>query len=121
MDIDRASRIEIVGCWRNGLMEPTRTDSVLLRGDTLTAYQFAMEEVTAASSKLGRALLARALERGDPATTERECSEARLVYDKMIGLFPRVRLDATQRASLVKELALLRSQLEECEDDGGKR
>ena len=39
-------------------MELTRTDSVP-RGDTLTAYDFAMEEVTGASSKLAHALLAR--------------------------------------------------------------
>ena len=41
-------------------MELTRTDSVA-RGDTLTAYDFAMEEVTGASSKLAHALLARTL------------------------------------------------------------
>lgn len=38
-------------------MELTRTDSVA-RGDTLTAYDFAMDEVTGASSKLAHALLA---------------------------------------------------------------
>ena len=82
-------------------MEPTRTDRDL-GGDTLTAYEFAMEEVNVASSKLARALLARTLARGrdDSATLERECSEARLVYEKMIDLYPRVRLDDTQRASL---------------------
>jgi len=38
-----------------------------------------------------------------------------LVYEKMIDLYPRVRLDDTQRASLLKELAVLRARLEECE------
>jgi hypothetical protein len=46
---------------------------------------------------------------------DRECAEAQRVYDKMIDLYPRVRLDNTQRASLLRELALLRSRLEECE------
>jgi hypothetical protein len=102
-------------------MEPTRTDRDL-GGDTLTAYEFAMEEVSVASSKLARALLARTLARGkdDSGTLERECSEARLVYEKMIDLYPRVRLDDTQRASLLQELALLRSRLEECEGHQGK-
>jgi len=38
----------------------------------------------------------------------------------MIHLFPRVRLDATQRASLLKELGLLRSRLEGCKAAEGK-
>ena len=107
-------------------MEPTRTDSAL-SGDTLTAYEFAMAEVRVASSNLARALLARALSRNHSAKLEREAlsvydgmikeySEARSVYDKMIGLYPRVRLAAAQRDSLLEELALLRSRLEECED-----
>jgi hypothetical protein len=95
-------------------MEQTRTDSVS-RDDTLTAYEFAMEEVRVASSKL-----ARTLESGDPTMTERECSDARSVYEEMIHLYPRVRLDATQRASLLKQLAVLRSQLEACKADEGK-
>ena len=41
-------------------MELTRKDSVA-RGDTLTPYDFAIEEVTGASSKLAHALLARTL------------------------------------------------------------
>ena len=101
-------------------MEHTGTDSAPT-GDTLTAYDFAMEEVGVASSKLARALLARTLTRGrgDSATLDRECSEARLVYEKMIDLYPRVRLDDTQRASLLKELAVLRARLEECETREG--
>jgi hypothetical protein len=97
-------------------MERTRTDSVA-RGDTLTPYDFAMEEVTGASSMLAHALLARTLRKADAGTTEKECSDAHLVYERMIHLYPRVRLDATQRASLLKELGLLRSRLEECKAD----
>jgi hypothetical protein len=39
----------------------------------------------------------------------------------MIDLYPRVRLDDTQRASLLKELAVLRARLEECETQKGDR
>ena len=99
-------------------MELTRTDSVA-RGDTLTPYDFAMEEVTGASSMLAQ-VLARTLKRAEVATTEKECSDARSVYERMIHLYPRVRLDATQRASLLKELGLLRSRLEGCKADEGK-
>ena len=59
-------------------MELTRTDSVA-RGDTLTAYDFAMDEVTGASSKLAHALLACTLKRADVATVEQEYSNARSV------------------------------------------
>ena len=90
-------------------MEHTGTDTA---GDTLTAYDFAIEEVRVASSKL-----ARALESGDGTTTKKECSYAWSVYEKMIDLYPRVRLDTTQRASFLKELRLLRARLEACEAD----
>ena len=94
-------------------MELARTDSVL--GDvTLTAYDFAIEEVTDASSKLARALSDRTKNRADAIAIEQECSDARSVYERMIDLYPRVRLDAGQRTSLLKELALLRSRVEEC-------
>jgi hypothetical protein len=93
-------------------MELSRMDSVS-RDVTLTAYDFAMEEVTDASSKLAHALLARAPTIADAITTEQERSNARLVYEKMIDLYPRVRLDAAQRAALLKELGLLRSRLDE--------
>src|SRR5688572_25029313 len=97
-------------------MEHTRMDSVN-RDVTLTAYDFAMEEVTDASARLAHALLARTQRRADAITTEQECSKARSVYEKMIHLYPRVRLDAAQRASLLKEMGLLRSRLEECKSD----
>ena len=100
-------------------MELTRTESVA-RGDTLTPYDFAMDEVTGASSRLVRALLVRTLKRADATTTEQEYSNARSVYERMIDLYPRMRLDATQRASLLKELGLLSSRLEECEADERK-
>ena len=95
-------------------MEPTRTDSAP-RSVTLTAFDFAMEEVTAASSKLAHALSARPKIRGDATPIEQECADARSVYERMLHLYPRVRLDAAQRASLLKELGLLRSSLTKCE------
>jgi hypothetical protein len=99
-------------------MEPPRTEGGL-GGDTLSPYDFAMEEIVTASSKLARALLARSLTKG--RMPETECAQARRVYDKMLELYPKVRLDDAQRASLLQELGVLRSRLEECEDDKGER
>ena len=94
-------------------MEHTRTDSAP-RSVTLTAFDFAMEEVAAASSKLAHALSARPKKSAD-ATIEQQCADARSVYERMLHLYPRVRLDDAQRASLLKELGLLRSSLKKCE------
>ncbi len=99
-------------------MELARTDRVA-KGDTLTAYDFAMDEVTDASFQLAHAL-ARTPKRGDATTTEQEYYNACSVYERMIGLYPRMRLDATQRASFLRELGFLRCRLEECEADGRK-
>ena len=100
-------------------MEPTRTHSAPT-GDTLTVYDFAMDDVTGASSKLAHALLARTLKRADIATIEQEYSNARSVYERAIHLHPRMRLDATQRSSLLKALELLWARVEECEADEQK-
>jgi len=58
-----------------------------------------------------------ALKRAHVATIEQEYSHARLVYERTIHLHPRMRLDATQRASLLKELELLWARVEEFEAD----
>ena len=84
--------------------------------DTVTLYELAMNEVTVASSKLAEALLARSLNGSEIRTVERECSDARSVYEKMTVPLLRMRLDATQRASLLEALGVLRSRLAECED-----
>ena len=97
-------------------MEPTRTHSAPT-GDTLTVYDFAMDDVTGASSRLAHALLARTLKRADAPATEQEYSNGCSVYERVIDLYPRMRLDATQRAALLQEIGLLRSRLEECEAD----
>lgn len=91
-------------------MDPTEP---LVTGDTVTAYDFAMEEIRVGSSKLAQALLARALKKGP--MPEKECIEARRIYDKMIDLYPRIRIDESQRAALLQELAVLRARIEECE------
>lgn len=100
-------------------MEDTGTDS-RPGEDTLTTYDIAIEEVRDASFKLARALLARALNNGDTTTTEKVCADAHSVYDKMIHLYSRMPLDDAERTSLLKELGLLRSSLEECETPKGK-
>ena len=107
------------------VMEPTRTEKAS-GGEALTAYDFAMEDIRVASSKLARALLARtlartrtvALSRVDSTSLDRERSDARLVYEKMIDLYLRLRLDDTQRASFLKEPGVLRARLEEREAQG---
>ena len=100
-------------------MEDTGTDS-RPGDDTLRAYDIALEEVQAASFNLARALLARALKNGDATMTEKECVDAHSVYEKTIHLYSRMPLDDAQRTSLLKELGLLRSSLEECETPKGK-
>ena len=91
-------------------MEPT---DPLVTGDTETAYDFAMEEIRVGSSNLARALLTRTLKKG--GIPEKECAEARRIYDKTIALYPRLRLDESQRNELLQELAVLRARIEECE------
>jgi hypothetical protein len=82
------------------------------RGDTVTAYDLAMEEIKTGSSRLARALLARTLKEGP--MPEKECAEARRIYDKMVELYPRLRLDESQRTAFLQELAVLRARIEEC-------
>jgi hypothetical protein len=86
-----------------------------LGDDTMTPYEFAMEEVNLALLRLADAFTA-----DDPTTTEQECSEARLVYRRMVHVYPKLQLEPTQRDSLLGQMALLRGRLEECEG-GAKR
>jgi hypothetical protein len=99
-------------------METSPTDGAL-GGDTLTPYDFAMEELGIVSSNLACALLSRTVTNG--ALPVAECAEARRVYDKLANLRSRLRLAAAQRDSLGHELELLRARLEECEDYAEKR
>jgi hypothetical protein len=78
--------------------------------DTLTTYEFVIEEVNLALLRLARALSA-----DDPTTIEQECAEAWGVYRGMVHLYPKLQLEPTQRDSLLGQMTLLRSRLEECE------
>jgi hypothetical protein len=78
--------------------------------DTLTPYEFAMEDVNEALLKIARALTA-----DDPDVTAQECSEVRLAYRRIKHLCPKLRLDPAQRDSLFGQLSLLETRLAECE------
>jgi len=69
-----------------------------------------MEEIGLALSQLAEAFTA-----DDTTTIVQACSEARLAYRRMVHLYPKLQLDPTQRDSLIAQLALLRSRLDECE------
>jgi hypothetical protein len=69
---------------------------------------------------VARELLARTLKGADIATVEQEYSNARSVYERTSQLHPKMRLDATQRASPLKEFELLWARIEECEADEQK-
>ena len=81
-----------------------------LGDDTLTPYQFSMEEIG-----LGLSRLTEALATDDTNTIAKACSEARLVYRRMVHLYPKLQLDPTKRDSLLEQLSLLRWRIEECE------
>jgi hypothetical protein len=78
----------------------------------LTQYDLAMDEVGLAILRLADAMRA-----GDPVAIELECAEARWAHRSLVELYPRLQLDSAQRDSLLGELALLRSRLEECEGE----
>ena len=78
--------------------------------DTLTPYQFSMEEIG-----LGLSRLTEALATDDTSTIARACPEARLVYRRMVHLYPKLQLDPTKRDSLLAQLSRLRSRIDECE------
>ena len=82
----------------------------MLRG--MMPFEFAMEEVGTALSRLGDAFAT-----DDPITRERACYEGRWVYRSMADLYPKLQLDSTQRDSLVRQLVLLRSRVKEREEE----
>lgn len=81
-----------------------------LGDDTLTPYQFSMEEIG-----LGLSRLTEALATHDTNTIAQACSEAHLVYRRMVHLYPKLQLDPTKRDSLLAQLSRLRSRIDECE------
>ena len=76
----------------------------------MTAYEFAMEEVSLAILRLVDAMTA-----DDLATIEQECMEARRVYRNVVQLYPQLQLQPFERDSLLGQLSLMGSQLDQCE------
>jgi hypothetical protein len=81
-----------------------------LLDDTLTPYEFAMEDVNVALLRVERALTA-----DDPDATAQACSEVRLTYRRVKHLCSKLRLEPEQRDSLIGQLSLLEARLQECE------
>jgi hypothetical protein len=75
-----------------------------------------MDEVGLAMLRLADAMAA-----GDPVRIELECAEARWTHRNVVELYPKLQLNSAQRDSLLGQLALLRSQLEECEGEPPQR
>ena len=76
----------------------------------MTHYDFAMEEVTLALLRVADALIA-----NEPSAIAQESADARRVYRDMRELYPRLQLRATERDSLLGQMSLLGSQLNQCE------
>ena len=75
----------------------------------MTPYDFAMEEVTLALLRVADALIA-----NEPFAIAQESTDARQVYRDIRDLYPRLQLRATQRDSLLGQMSLLGSQLNQC-------
>ena len=72
----------------------------------MTPYDFAMEEVTLAIVRVADALIA-----NEPFTIAQESEDARRVYRDIRELYPKLQLRATERDSLLRQMSLLGSQL----------
>ena len=75
----------------------------------MTPYDFAMEEVTLAIVRVADALIA-----NEPFTIAQESEDARRVYRDIRELYPKLQLRATERDSLLGQMSLLGSQLNQC-------
>ena len=69
-----------------------------------------MEEVTLAILRAADALTA-----SEPFAIAQACTEARRIYREMRELYPKLQLQATERDSLLRQMSLLGSQLNQCE------
>jgi len=76
----------------------------------MTPYDFAMEEVTLAVVRVADALIA-----NEPFAIAQASADARRVYRDIRGLYPKLQLRATERDSLLGQMSLLGSQLNQCE------
>ena len=68
-----------------------------------------MEEVTLALWRVADALIA-----NEPFAIAQESTDARRVYRDMRELYPKLQLRATERDSLLGQMSLLGSQLNQC-------
>ena len=75
----------------------------------MTPYDFAMEEVTLALLRVADALIA-----NEPFAIAQESTDARRVYRDMRELYCKLQLQATERDSLLWQMSLLGSQLNQC-------
>jgi hypothetical protein len=69
-----------------------------------------MEEVSLAILRLVDAITA-----DDPSAIEQECTEGRLIYRNVVKLYSTLQLQPFERDSLLGQLSLLGSQLDQCE------
>ena len=76
----------------------------------MTSFEFVMEEVTLAILRVADALMA-----NEPFAIAQESTDARRVYRDIRELYPKLQLQATERDSLLGQMSLLRSQLNQCE------
>ena len=76
----------------------------------MTPYDFVMEEVTLAILRVADALIA-----NETSAIAQECTDARRVYRDIRELYPKLQLRAKERDSLLGQMSLLRSQLNQCE------
>ena len=76
----------------------------------MTPYDSVMEEVTLAILRVADALIA-----NEPFAIAQESTDARRVYRDMRELYPKLQLRATERDSLLGQMSLLGSQLNQCE------
>ena len=75
----------------------------------MTHYDFAMEEVTLALLRVADALIA-----NEPFAIAQESTDARRVYREMRELYPKLQLRPTERDTLLGQMGLLGSQLNQC-------
>ena len=76
----------------------------------MTPYDFVMEEVTLAILRVADALTA-----NEPFAIAQEVTDGRRVYRDLRELYPKLQLRATERDSLLGQMNLLQSQLNQCE------
>jgi hypothetical protein len=86
------------------------------RRNPQTPYDLALEDVTLAILRLMDALATH-----DPGAIERECTEARWAHRSMVGLYPKLQLNPSERDLLIGQLDLLRILIERCEREPPQR